>query len=120
RIENSTSLPSDVLYCKYLPKYVRACRSDQSPAPFRSARRMALELGIAGSRERLAPVAVFSWNKSCLFIVAGPIHCCRRIVSKNSGEMNMFVENYRWKDAESIMAGGYAMPIPYPKLTMED
>jgi hypothetical protein len=34
--------------------------------------------------------------------------------------MNMFVENYRWKDAESIMAGGDAMPIPYPKLTMED
>jgi hypothetical protein len=34
--------------------------------------------------------------------------------------MNMFVENYRWKDAESIMAGGDAMPIPYPKLTVED
>jgi hypothetical protein len=32
----------------------------------------------------------------------------------------MFVENYRWKDAESIMAGGDATPIPYPKLSAED
>jgi hypothetical protein len=36
------------------------------------------------------------------------------------GGMNMFVENYRWKDAESIMAGGDAAPIPYPKLSAED
>jgi hypothetical protein len=32
----------------------------------------------------------------------------------------MFVENYRRKDGESIMAGGDATPIPYPKLSAED
>ncbi len=32
----------------------------------------------------------------------------------------MFVENYRLENAESIMAGGEARPIPYPKISDED
>lgn len=32
----------------------------------------------------------------------------------------MFVENYRQENGESIMAGGDACPIPYPKLSAED
>jgi hypothetical protein len=32
----------------------------------------------------------------------------------------MFVENYRQENGESIMAGGDARPIPYPKLSAED
>ena len=32
----------------------------------------------------------------------------------------MFVENYRQENAESIMAGGDARPIPYPKISAED
>jgi hypothetical protein len=32
----------------------------------------------------------------------------------------MFVENYRQENGESIMAGGDATPIPYPKLSAED
>ena len=32
----------------------------------------------------------------------------------------MFVENYRRDNAESIMAGGEAKPIPYPKISDED
>lgn len=32
----------------------------------------------------------------------------------------MFVENYRRENAESIMAGGEARPIPYPKISEED
>ena len=32
----------------------------------------------------------------------------------------MFVENYRRKDGEWLMAGGDATPIPYPKLSAED
>lgn len=31
----------------------------------------------------------------------------------------MFVENYR-RENESIMAGGQAMPIPYPRISAED
>jgi hypothetical protein len=34
--------------------------------------------------------------------------------------MNMFVENYRLENAESIMAGGETRPIPYPKISDED
>jgi hypothetical protein len=32
----------------------------------------------------------------------------------------MFIENYRLENAESIMGGGEATPIPYPKLSDED
>jgi hypothetical protein len=32
----------------------------------------------------------------------------------------MFVESYRQENAESLMAGGDAIPIPYPKLSAED
>lgn len=32
----------------------------------------------------------------------------------------MFVENYRREDDKSIMAGGEARPIPYPKISNED
>jgi hypothetical protein len=32
----------------------------------------------------------------------------------------MFVENYRQENVESIMAGGDARPIPYPKISAED
>ena len=32
----------------------------------------------------------------------------------------MFIENYRQENSESIMAGGDATPIPYPKLSAED
>jgi hypothetical protein len=32
----------------------------------------------------------------------------------------MFVENYRRENAESIMGGGEARPIPYPKISEED
>src|SRR5918995_364111 len=32
----------------------------------------------------------------------------------------MFVENYRVETKDSIMAGGDATPIPYPKLSAED
>jgi hypothetical protein len=32
----------------------------------------------------------------------------------------MFVENYRTENAESIMAGGEARPIPYPKISDAD
>ena len=32
----------------------------------------------------------------------------------------MFVENYRQENAASIMAGGDARPIPYPKLSQKD
>ena len=32
----------------------------------------------------------------------------------------MFVENYRRDNAESIMAGGQARPIPYPRISNED
>jgi hypothetical protein len=32
----------------------------------------------------------------------------------------MFVENYRQENAESIMAGGDARPIPYPKISAAD
>ena len=32
----------------------------------------------------------------------------------------MFVENYRRENAESIMAGGEARPIPYPRISDED
>ena len=32
----------------------------------------------------------------------------------------MFVENYRLENAESIMAGGDARPIPYAKLSNDD
>jgi hypothetical protein len=32
----------------------------------------------------------------------------------------MFVENYRLENAESIMGGGEATPIPYPKISDED
>lgn len=32
----------------------------------------------------------------------------------------MFVENYRRENAESIMAGGEARPIPYPRISAED
>jgi hypothetical protein len=38
----------------------------------------------------------------------------------NKGGMNMFVENYRQENGESIMAGGDARPIPYPKLSAQD
>jgi hypothetical protein len=32
----------------------------------------------------------------------------------------MFVENYRSENSESIMAGGDACPVPYPRLSQED
>ena len=32
----------------------------------------------------------------------------------------MFVENYRRENAESIMAGGEARPMPYPRISDED
>ncbi len=32
----------------------------------------------------------------------------------------MFVENYRVENAESVMAGGEAKPIPYPKISDAD
>jgi hypothetical protein len=32
----------------------------------------------------------------------------------------MFVENYRRENAESIMAGGEATPVPYPRISAED
>jgi hypothetical protein len=32
----------------------------------------------------------------------------------------MFVENYRVENAESVMAGGEAKPIPYPKISEAD
>ena len=32
----------------------------------------------------------------------------------------MFIENYRQENSESIMAGGDARPIPYPKLSAQD
>jgi hypothetical protein len=32
----------------------------------------------------------------------------------------MFVENYRRENAESIMAGGQAVAIPYPRISAED
>ncbi len=32
----------------------------------------------------------------------------------------MFVENYRQENAESIMAGGDATPIPYPMISAQD
>lgn len=32
----------------------------------------------------------------------------------------MFVENYRRENSESIMAGGQATPIPYPRISAED
>lgn len=32
----------------------------------------------------------------------------------------MFVENYRRENAESLMAGGEAVPVPYPRITAED
>ena len=32
----------------------------------------------------------------------------------------MFVENYRRDNAESIMAGGEAIPMPYPRISDED
>jgi hypothetical protein len=32
----------------------------------------------------------------------------------------MFIENYRRENAESIMAGGQARPIPYPKISSDD
>jgi hypothetical protein len=32
----------------------------------------------------------------------------------------MFIENYRMENAESIMAGGETIPIPYPKISDED
>jgi hypothetical protein len=32
----------------------------------------------------------------------------------------MFVENYRQEHAESLMAGGDATPIPYPKISEDD
>ena len=32
----------------------------------------------------------------------------------------MFVENYRQDSSETIMAGGDATPIPYPKISAED
>jgi len=32
----------------------------------------------------------------------------------------MFIENYRREDAESIMAGGQSVRIPYPKISQDD
>lgn len=32
----------------------------------------------------------------------------------------MFVENYRRENAESIMAGGEARPVPYPRISDDD
>ena len=32
----------------------------------------------------------------------------------------MFIENYHRENAESIMAGGQARPIPYPKISSDD
>ena len=32
----------------------------------------------------------------------------------------MFVETYRQENSGSIMAGGDARPIPYPKISQED
>ena len=32
----------------------------------------------------------------------------------------MFVENYRRENAESLMAGGQAVPVPYPRVSAED
>ena len=32
----------------------------------------------------------------------------------------MFVENYRREDAESLMAGSQAIPVPYPRISAED
>ena len=32
----------------------------------------------------------------------------------------MFVENYRRDDAESIMGGGEALPLPYPRISDQD
>jgi hypothetical protein len=34
--------------------------------------------------------------------------------------MDMFIENYRQENSESIMAGGDARSIPYPKLSAQD
>jgi hypothetical protein len=32
----------------------------------------------------------------------------------------MFVENYRFENVQSLMAGGDAMPIPYPRVSDQD
>jgi hypothetical protein len=40
--------------------------------------------------------------------------------SVKEGGDSMFVENYRIENAQSLMAGGDATPIPYPKLSEQD